>query len=68
MSLGIHDHAESTTTLFSSSRRLVIVEHFRIPYSVIDGLTRPHLQRLCTSGGRELLWPSGERPPSCRWR
>ena len=60
MSLGIHDHAESTTTLFSSSRRLVIVEHFRIPYSVIDGLTRPHLQRLCTSGGRELLWPSGE--------
>src|SRR5271170_6349633 len=64
MSLGVHDHAESTATLFSSSRRLVIADHFRIPYSVIDGPARPELQRLCTSGGRELLWPSGESSES----
>lgn len=52
------DQAQSSATLFSSSRRLAIAEHFRIPNEVVDEPARPGVERLCTRGGAELLWSS----------
>jgi peptidoglycan/xylan/chitin deacetylase (PgdA/CDA1 family) len=53
-----HDQAESTATMFSSSRRLAIAEHFRIPYEVIGGPAGARLESLRAVGGQELLWTS----------
>jgi hypothetical protein len=56
MKLEVHDQTESTATLFSSSRRLAIAEHFRIPYGLLDTAAPAGLERLHVPGGAELLW------------
>jgi hypothetical protein len=58
MSLAAHDHAEAMPAPFSSSRRLVIAEHLCVPLEVLGAPTGPGVERLCTSGGGELLWPN----------
>ncbi len=56
--LEVHDQVESTTTLLSSSRRLVIAEHLGIPHEVVDEPAPAGVERLRTHGGAELLWAS----------
>jgi peptidoglycan/xylan/chitin deacetylase (PgdA/CDA1 family) len=60
MTSGVHDQAESLTTLFSSSRRLAIADHFRVPHDVVCGPARPGVERLHARGGAELLWASNQ--------
>ena len=60
---------ESKASLFCSSRRLAIAEHFRVPHEVVGGPARPGVERLRTCDGAELLWASagdaaGEPPIS----
>jgi hypothetical protein len=73
MSWAAQSQTESTATLFSGSRRLVIAEHFGIPYDHDGGSARPArpgLERLRASGGTELLWVdvggAGERPVAAK--
>ncbi|HEX4837233.1 MAG TPA: hypothetical protein VFV03_01725 [Solirubrobacteraceae bacterium] len=58
MRSGVSGQAESTASLFSSSRRLAIAEHFRVPHDVAGGPARPGVERLRTCSGAELLWAS----------
>jgi hypothetical protein len=58
MMLEVHDQAQSLSTLFSSSRRLAIAEHFRIPCDVAAAPARPGVERLRAQAGAELLWAS----------
>ena len=62
MTLRVDDQAESTATLFGSSRRLTIAEHFRIPYDLVDDTTPAGVKRLRTCAGAELLWASAGDP------
>lgn len=48
------------TVLFRASRRLLTLDHFGVPYEVVDTSSRgePALERLeSIEGGRVLLWP-----------
>jgi hypothetical protein len=68
MRLEVHDQAESSAVLFSSSRRLAIAEHLGIPHDVVDAPAPAGLRRLRTSAGAELLWAdadAGGDPPLC---
>ena len=58
MTSGVQDEAESTTTLFSSSRRLAIADHFRVPHNVAGVPACPGVERLRTHRGADLLWAS----------
>ena len=58
MTSGVQDEAESTTTLFSSSRRLAIADHFRVPHDVAGVPACPGVERLRTHRGADLLWAS----------
>jgi hypothetical protein len=61
--LGVRDQAESTATLFTSSRPLAIAEHLRIPChaDATDSPAAPGLERLRTQTGAELLWACAPR-------
>ncbi len=67
MQLAVQGRAESNATLFSSSRRLAIAEHFRVPYDVVDGRAHLGIERLRTHGGAELLWASVAGPQVSAW-
>ncbi len=58
MTSGVHDQTRSMTTLFTSSRRLAIADHFRVPHEVVGEPACPGVERLRTHGGAELLWAS----------
>ena len=58
MMLEVHDQAQSLSTLFSSSRRLAIAEHFRVPYELDAEPVRAGVERLYAHEGAELLWAS----------
>jgi hypothetical protein len=62
MMLEVHDQAQSLSTLFSSSRRLAIAEHFRVPYE-LDAEPEPAragIERLRSRAGGELLWAGAD--------
>ncbi len=56
MMLEVHDQVQAHATLFRSSRRLEIAEHFRIPHELGEESAGGGLERLCAGGGCELLW------------
>jgi hypothetical protein len=58
MMLEVHDQAQTLSTLFSSSRRLAIAEHFRVPYELDAEPVRAGVERLYAHEGAELLWAS----------
>jgi hypothetical protein len=75
MELAVHDHAESTATLFGGSRRLAIAEHFRIPHDVVERAAVAGIEQLRARGGAKLLWAgagetaapwAGQRPIAAR--
>jgi hypothetical protein len=44
---------------FTGTRRLMLAEHFRLPYAVTDGAPERGFEQVRADGGRELLWPRG---------
>lgn len=58
---GLEPALESSTELFEASRRLLSLEHFRIPYRVSDLPSTSEVESLGTQDGdARLLWP---KPP-----
>jgi hypothetical protein len=66
MMLEVHDQAQSLSTLFSSSRRLAIAEHFRVPYELDGEPATAGVERLYAHEGAELLWASADADAAAR--